>query len=185
MPDRQASPAVTAEPTVITPPGRPLREAAGWVGAACWCELRLVEVLSGWLADEPDAERAAHLWRVRADAAQRAERWHRHLPELREMPRAEFVAPPAPATAALFDDLEVLGPVTGGAGERPGALVAVLRGLRLGYHEHRSVAVGPADGPVAAALVAALRSTFDVIDGDPDPTWTAAVAAIGGLPTPR
>ncbi|MCB0971562.1 MAG: hypothetical protein KDA97_08610 [Acidimicrobiales bacterium] len=175
---------MSTERTVVVPSGRPLIEAAAWVGAACWAELRLVEVLGGWLATEADPERAAHLWRVRADAASRAERWHRHLPELREMPRAAQVAPGAPAVAELFDRLDALGGDPARVAERSGALVAVLRGLRLGYHDHRSVAVGPADGPVAGALSDALRSTFDVIDGEPDPSWTAAVAAAGGLPAP-
>ena len=64
----------------------------------------------------------------------------------------------------------------------PPPLSAVLRGLRLGYHAHQERAVGPADGPVATTLVAALRSTFGVGGFDPDPAWTASVAEAGGLP---
>ena len=54
--------------------------------------------------------------------------------------------------------------------------------LRLGYHAHQERAVGPADGPTATTLVAALRSTFGVGGYDPDPAWTRLVADAGGLP---
>jgi hypothetical protein len=69
-----------------------------------------------------------------------------------------------------------------GSQARRGALSAVLRGLRVGYHHRQEVAVGPADGPTALTIAAALRSTFGVGGADPDPAWTAAVAEAGGLP---
>ncbi len=178
---RSVTEPLTADPAVLVPPGLPLMDAAAWVGNACWTELRLHAILTDWLAVETDAESVQALWSERADAAERAEAWHRRLPELRELPRAEFVRPASPAVSQLFEDLELLRDPAGSAARR-GALAAVLRGLRLGYHKHQKVVVGPADGPTATSLTAALRSTFDVGGADPDPTWVDAVAAAGGLP---
>ena len=170
-----------ADAAVLIPPGLPILEAATWVGHACWVELRLHAVLTDWLAIEGDAEQVSVLWSERADAAERAEAWHRRLPELREHPKASFVVAPSEPVARLFNGLtSILGPNDTDA--RRGALAAVLRGLRLGYHQRQELAVGPADGPTATTIAAALRSTFGVGGFDPDPAWTSAVAEAGGLP---
>lgn len=170
-----------ADAVVLTPPGLPILDAAAWVGRACWVELRLHAVLSHWMAIEPDPEAVTVYWSERADAAERAEAWHRRLPELREHPRPSFVQAPSEEVARLFNGLTGLDQ-PGHTEQRRGALSAVLRGLRLGYHAHQDLAVGPADGPTATTLSAALRSTFGVGGFDPDPAWTAAVAEAGGLP---
>jgi hypothetical protein len=65
---------------------------------------------------------------------------------------------------------------------RCGALSAVLRGLRLGYHRRQPLAVGPADGPLATTIAAALRSTFDIGFVEPDRAWVEAIDEAGGLP---
>ena len=170
-----------AADAVLTPPGLPILDAAAWVGRACWVELRLHAVLTDWLAVEADAEAVSVFWSERADAAERAEAWHQRLPELREHPRAAFVAAPSDDVGRLFDALgELDQPYQ--TEQRRGALSAVLRGLRIGYHAHTELAVGPADGPTATTLHAALRSTFGVGGADPDPGWTAAVTEAGGLP---
>lgn len=170
-----------ADVVVITPPGLPILEAAAWVGNACWTELRLHAVLTHWVAVESDAEAALVFWTERADAAERAEAWHRRLPELSEYPQSSFVQASSEAVARLFNGLSAVdGPEV--TSQRRGALSAVLRGLRLGYHAQQERAVGPADGPIATTLVAALRSTFGVGGYDPDPAWTASVAEAGGLP---
>ncbi len=170
-----------SEPAVLTPPGLPILEAAAWVGHACWLELRLHAVLSHWLAIEPEPEASAVFWTERADAAERAEAWFRRLPELREHPRWTFVEASSEPVAHLLNQLALFDD-PGATAARRGALAAVLRGLRLGYHSHQERAVGPADGPTATTLVAALRSTFGVGGYDPDPAWTQAVVDAGGLP---
>ncbi len=169
------------DPAILTPPGLPILDAAAWLGHACWAELRLQEVLTAWLAVEPDPEHALVLWRERADAAERAESWYHRLPELREFPQASFLVPCSPSVADLFDQLAALdAPASSPA--RRGALAAVLRGLRVGYHRRQEVAVGPADGPTAVSIGVALRSTFGVGGWDPAPEWTRAVEVAGGLP---
>ena len=171
----------SADAAVLIPPGLPILDAASWVGHACWAELRLHAVLTHWLAVETDPEASSVFWTERADAAERAEAWHRRLPELREHPQPEFVVASSEAVARLFNGMVVLDQPDATEARR-GALSAVLRGLRLGYHAHQERAVGPADGPTATTLVAALRSTFGVGGFDPDPAWTAAVREAGGLP---
>lgn len=170
-----------ADLVVITPPGLPILDAARWVGHACWVELRLHAVLTHWIAIEPDPEAVSVYWTERADAAERAEAWHRRLPELREHPRSDFVVAPSDGVADVLNELTLLDQPDR-TEQRRGALSAVLRGLRLGYHAHQERAVGPADGPTATTLVAALRSTFGVGGADPDPSWTNAVLDAGGLP---
>lgn len=169
------------EPDVLTPPGLPILEAAAWIGHACWTELRLHAALTEWLKVEADPEAASVFWTERADAAERAEAWHHRLPELREHPKAAFVQASSEEAARLLNGLVAIVQPSATA-ERRGALAAVLRGLRLGYHARQAVVVGPADGPAATTLNAALRSTFGVGGYDPDPAWTAAVAQAGGLP---
>lgn len=173
--------AAPVDPVVLIPPGLPILEAAGWVGHACWAELRLHAVLTGWLALEADAVRSEALWQERADAAERAEAWFRRLPELREHPRSAFLVPSSDPVASLFDALDELDDPDAGD-RRASALAAVLRGLRLGYHRHQEVAVGPADGPTRTTLAAALRATFGEGAAEPDPAWTERIAEAGGLP---
>ncbi len=170
-----------AEPAVLIPPGLPLLDAATWLGHACWAELRLHAVITGWMAIEEDAAQSENLWIERADCADRAEAWFRRLPELREYPRHTFIEASSEGVARLFNGLTALVDPHG-TDARAGALAAVLRGLRLGYRAQQELAVGPADAPTATALTAALRSTFGVGGSDPDPAWTAAVAEAGGLP---
>ena len=154
------APGPAAARPVLVAEGRPLREAAAWVGRACWVELRLHEVLTDWLATEVDPERRSALWAVRAHRAGMAQAWHRRLPELREMPRADFVRPAGPAVEAWFASLVDLDAADAHA--RPAALAATLHALADGYEAHLAVAVGPADAPVADTLALAVaRSVAD------------------------
>ena len=150
-----------ASPPVLVPAGAPLIAAATWVGQACWAELRLHAALTAWLGDESEPGRRLAWWTVRAHHAQVADRWHQRLPELREMPRAAFVAPSGTEVERWFEALE--GVPAGGPG-RVAAVSAPLHALALGYEAHRHVARGPADGPVADSLVlAAARAVADEV----------------------
>lgn len=132
--------------TVVVPAGLPLQDAARWVGASCWLELYVHEVITHVLALEVlhDDQRVA-LWRVRANRAEAAEAWHRRLPELREFPRSSFVVAPDGDDGAEASAEDVA------AGGIP-VVAAWLTRLHQRYQVHAAVAVGPADGPVAATL---------------------------------
>ena len=121
--------------TVLVPAGLPILEAARWVGASCWLELTVHQLLTAALA-APDLDDQGRVvrWRVRAHRAEVAAAWHQRLPELRELPREGFVAPPADDGIDGID------------------LTAALEGLDRRYQAHEAVAVGAADGPVRATL---------------------------------
>ncbi len=80
--------------TVLVPAGLPILDAARWVGASCWLELTVHQLLTAELA-APDLDDQGRVvrWRVRAHRAEVAAAWHQRLPELRELPREGFVAP--------------------------------------------------------------------------------------------
>ena len=150
--------------TVVVPAGLPLLDAARWVGGSCWLELRVHQLFTEVLADDGsdasrgDGDRAGApladevrvaLWTVRANRAEVAEAWHRRLPELREFPRETFVVEPV-------DDGS--DPGEGPAVDAANGIGQVVRWLSLldqRYSAHAEVAVGPADGPVAATLARA------------------------------
>lgn len=145
-------------PSVVIPAGVPILDAAAWVGHACWAELRFHQVLTAWLAVETDPELSPTFWAIRSHRAEVAEWWHRRLPELREHPRATFVAPTRPDVEVRFDELEALVEPDASM-DRAAAAAGVLVALGKGYEERRAVAVGPADRPVAATLVQAVAIT--------------------------
>jgi hypothetical protein len=162
---------------VIEPPGLPLLDAARWVGAACWTELRLFDVVSGWLPDSGDADDPQVLWSIRSGRAAAGEAWHRRLPELREFPRAGFVTPSSALAAQVFDDLALVQ-----AANRVSALGAVLGALRGAYRSQALVARGPADAPVSRTLVAELaRLDTDLGRLDPviDTVWAGRLRVAG------
>jgi hypothetical protein len=77
----------------------PVEESARRVGNYKWVEMRLFEVLGGWVATVPELDVKLVLGRHTYHHAWHAELWHKRLPELREMnpdrmtqpPNAEFV----------------------------------------------------------------------------------------------
>lgn len=142
------------EPQVVIPAGSELLDAAAWVGRSCWIELTLHQHLTEWLADEHDPALAATLWTVRSRRAEVAERWHRRLPELRELARAGFVEPDADAES-------LLAPLATDAssGQRRDRLAEVLDAIDERYRAHVAVAVGPADAPTARTLLEAIDAT--------------------------
>lgn len=155
---------------VLVPAGRPILDAAAWVGTACWAELRLHQVISDQLgtatvaplaggADaaseagpaeregaegpESDGPPPSLLWVVRAHRAEVAEAWHRRLPELREFPRPDFVVPGDDGERLVADD----------------DVSATLHALLDRYRQRQSQPMGPADGPVADTLAVVIART--------------------------
>lgn len=139
---------------VLIPAGAELLDAAAWVGRSCWIELTVHQRLTDWLADESDPQLAAALWTVRSRRAELAERWHRRLPELRELARAGFVEPDAEAETLLAP---LAGEVSGDA--RRKRLAEVLDALLERYRSQVHVVVGPADAPTARTLAEAIEAT--------------------------
>jgi hypothetical protein len=72
----------------------PVEDSARRVGNYKWVEMRLFEVLGGWVATVPELDVKLVLGRHTYHHAWHAELWHKRLPELREMnPDRMTVAP--------------------------------------------------------------------------------------------
>ena len=80
-----------------------VEESARRVGIYKWTEMRLFEVLGGWVATVPELDVKLVLGRQCYHHAWHAELWDKRLPELREM-NTERLCLPANAAAEAFMD---------------------------------------------------------------------------------
>jgi len=71
-----------------------VEESARRVGHYKWIEMRLFEVLGGWVATVPELDVKTTLGRHCYHHAWHAELWHKRLPELREMNPDRLTVPP-------------------------------------------------------------------------------------------
>jgi hypothetical protein len=80
-----------------------VEESARRVGHYKWAEMRLFEVLGGWVATVPELDVKMVLGRHAWFHAEHAKRWDERLPELREMNRERLTKPPNPEFEAFMD----------------------------------------------------------------------------------
>src|SRR5688572_20742427 len=73
-----------------------VEESARRVGNYKWIEMRLFEVLGGWVATVPELDVKMKLGRHCYHHAWHAELWHKRLPELREMNPERLTRAPNP-----------------------------------------------------------------------------------------
>lgn len=94
-----------ADPTAPRPPFAPwdrrelpgaftVEETARRVGHYKWIEMRLFEVLGGWVATVPELDVKLRLGTYCYKHAWHSELWHKRLPELREMNPERLTQPP-------------------------------------------------------------------------------------------
>jgi hypothetical protein len=137
-----------------------LEEAARWAGSHRWLELRLFEILGGWVASTEDTEAKLVFDRHSQHHAWRADQWWDRLPVLADVDRQALVAAPSPQMAAATDELAgVQGTVPRLAG---GYRFAVPR-LVAAYHAHRLRTCAASDG--------AARRTLDIVLPDVSADW--------------
>ena len=74
------------------------------------------------------------------------------------MPRPGFVAPSGGGAIDVFSEADGLSDEAAAA-DRVARAAAILTGLSQGYRRRTAIAVGPADGPVAASLARAIEIT--------------------------
>jgi hypothetical protein len=72
----------------------PVEDSARRVGNYKWTEMRLFEVLGGWVATVPELDVKLVLGRHTYHHAWHAELWDKRLPELREMNTTRMTVPP-------------------------------------------------------------------------------------------
>jgi len=80
-----------------------VEESARRVGNYKWAEMRLFEVLGGWVATIPELDVKLVLGRHTYHHAWHAELWHKRLPELREMNPDRLTVPPNDAFVTFMD----------------------------------------------------------------------------------
>ena len=80
-----------------------VEETARRVGNYKWTEMRLFEVLGGWVATVPELDVKLVLGRHTYHHAWHAELWHKRLPELREMNQERLNNPPNDEYVAFMD----------------------------------------------------------------------------------
>jgi hypothetical protein len=80
-----------------------VEETARRVGHYKWTEMRLFEVLGGWVATIPELDVKIVLGRHTYHHAWHAELWHKRLPELREMNPDRMTVPPNDEYVAFMD----------------------------------------------------------------------------------
>jgi hypothetical protein len=78
-----------------------VEESARRVGHYKWIEMRLFEVLGGWVATVPELDVKTTLGRHCYHHAWHAELWHKRLPELREMNPDRLTRAPNPEMEAF------------------------------------------------------------------------------------
>lgn len=103
-----------ADPTAPRPPFAPwdrrelpgaftVEETARRVGHYKWIEMRLFEVLGGWVATVPELDVKLRLGTYCYKHAWHSELWHKRLPELREMNPERLTQPPNDELVAFVE----------------------------------------------------------------------------------
>jgi hypothetical protein len=82
-----------------------VEESARRVGNYKWIEMRLFEVLGGWVATVPEIDVKLRLGTHCYHHAWHSELWHKRLPELREMDPDKLTVPPNDGVVAFVDAL--------------------------------------------------------------------------------
>lgn len=136
-------------------------ESAKRVGHYKWIEMRLFEVLGGWVATVPELDVKLRLGTHCYHHAWHAELWHKRLPELREMNPDRLTVPPNEELVAFVAKLS--------EPEAPGLTIEKLVGayrvllphLISAYTYHRNNTSTITDAPTIRALGFALQDDLD------------------------
>jgi hypothetical protein len=138
-----------------------VEESARRVGHYKWIEMRLFEVLGGWVATIPELDVKLRLGTHCYHHAWHAELWHKRLPELREMNPERLTVPPNDELVAFVDALtEPEGP-----DQTIEKLVGVYRVLLpakiAAYTYHRNNTSTITDAPTIRSLGFILQDEMD------------------------
>jgi hypothetical protein len=96
-----------SDPTTLS-----LEDGARVAGHHVWLEMRLFEVLGGWVTSTPEPEVKAHLATHSRRHAWHAELWNGHLPRVAGIDADALIAPAGPAAARVVDGLASAVPTT-------------------------------------------------------------------------
>jgi hypothetical protein len=138
-----------------------VEETARRVGHYKWIEMRLFEVLGGWVATVPELDVKLRLGTHTYHHAWHSELWHKRLPELREMNPEKLTLPPNDEMVAFVGALT--------EPEAPDATIEKLVGVYrvliphkiAAYTFHRNNTSTITDAPTIRALEFALKDEFE------------------------
>jgi hypothetical protein len=126
-----------------------LHDSARRIGAYKWAEMRLFEVIGGWVATTPEPVVKAFFAEQCHHHAWHAELWHQRLPLLREIDAESLTQPANLQVVTCFTTLESAETTL----ERlVGAYRVVLPYLVAAQTEHLRVTSKVSDGPVIRTL---------------------------------
>jgi len=138
-----------------------VEESARRVGHYKWTEMRLFEVLGGWVATVPELDVKLMLGRHTYHHAWHSELWHKRLPELREMNPERLNVPPNDAYVTFMEAVRE----PGAAEETIEKLVGVYRVLLprkiAVYTYHLNGTSTITDAPTIRSLKFALQDEFE------------------------
>lgn len=126
-----------------------LDESARRAGAHQWAEVRLFEVLGGWVPATAEAEVRLMLDRHSQHCAWRAAQWRDRLPVLADVDRDALCSAPGEEAARAVEALRQMG---GTVGRLAGAYRVALPRLHSAYERHRARAGTVADGSTLRTL---------------------------------
>jgi hypothetical protein len=129
-----------------------IEQSARHIGGHAWVELRLFEIVGGWVTTVPELEAKATLAAQSHHHAWHAELWHGLLPAIPHLRTVDLVAPPNDAVRALLEALAA--PADEGTTiERLVGLYRVtLPALIAAYKGHLARTTPVTDGPTVRAL---------------------------------
>ena len=121
------------------------------IGGHAWVELRLFEIVGGWVTSVPELEAKTTLAAQSHHHAWHAELWHGLLPAVPHLPATDLVAPPSERTAALLAALADPGESTT-LDRLVGLYRVTVPTLVAAYEDHLARTTPVTDGPTIRAL---------------------------------
>jgi hypothetical protein len=138
-----------------------VEETARRVGHYKWIEMRLFEVLGGWVATVPELDVKLRLGTHCYHHAWHAELWHKRLPELREMNPERLTAPPNDELVAFVDALTEPEAPELTIEKLVGAYRVLIPAKIAAYTYHRNNTSTITDAPTIRALGFILQDEMD------------------------
>ena len=141
---------MTSDPRPAAPGHVDLVDGARRLGHLVWFERRMFEVLGGWVPSTAEPEAKLALGAHRRHAGWRAGQLFDRLPEQRELPAEELVAPAGPQVVAALDRAADLT----GTAERLGAVYRALAPRQLSALRAELARVPEVSAPTTARSLA-------------------------------
>ena len=138
-----------------------VEETARRVGHYKWIEMRLFEVLGGWVATVPELDVKLRLGTHTYHHAWHSELWHKRLPELREMNPERLTVPPNDELVAFVDALTEPEAPDRTIEKLVGVFRVLLPHKIAAYTYHRNNSSTITDAPTIRALDFALQDELE------------------------